>query len=376
MERMPGLDGLRGLAILGILAFHERAVLATSGVEGAVRRVFDYGWLAVDLFFVLSGFLITGILLDSLKRIPAGGISGYFKTFYIRRSLRIFPIYYVYLAVAAMEWKAYQRVGSVGIWWYVLYIDNWKPGHGSLDWEFAHLWSLAVEEQFYLAWPLVVLLSSRKHLVKVCLGTIACVACIRLVLHFGLHVSDEGIYRTTICRMDSFAIGALAMHMTRSYRELLVRHGLKIYAAAAIFCLSGMAVLDSPMGNTIGWCAISMGFGLLVAIIALSPARVVQWAPLRRIGLVSYSMYLFHQVAYTNIWGAIARPLNLKAGLLNPVGHGIYLIAGTGAIYALAEFTFRFIEAPFQEMRKRFDDIPRDSLTTSRLPQESARQSF
>jgi len=365
---MPGLDGLRGLAILSILAFHERAAFATSGVEGVVRRVFDYGWLAVDLFFVLSGFLITGILLDALTRIPAGGVSGYFRTFYIRRSLRIFPIYYVYLAVAAIEWACYRRGGSVGIWWYLLYIDNWKPGHGSLDWEFAHLWSLAVEEQFYLVWPLVILLAGRKHLVKVCLGTLAGVVAIRLVFHFVLHLSDEGIYRTTICRMDSFAIGALATVMAGSYRELLIRHRLKIYAAATVFCLSGMGALDFPIGNTIGWCVISIGFGLLVMIVAVSPLRAFEWAPLRRIGVVSYSMYLFHQVVYTNIWDAIARPLHIKAGASNLAGHAIYVIAGAGAIYALAEFTFRFIESPFQQMKKRFGEIPSCSLAAPLVP--------
>jgi peptidoglycan/LPS O-acetylase OafA/YrhL len=365
---MPGLDGLRGLAILSILVFHERAAFATSGAEGVLRRVFDYGWLAVDLFFVLSGFLITGILLDALAQVPSGGVSRYFSTFYIRRSLRIFPIYYVYLAVAAMEWAYYRRAGSAGIWWYLLYIDNWKLGHGSLDWEFAHLWSLAVEEQFYLVWPLVVLLAGRKHLAKVCLGTVACVVAIRLVLHFVLHMSDEGIYRTTICRMDSFAIGALATIMARSSREFLIRHRLKIYAAALILCLSGMAALDSPLGNTIGSCAISIGFGLLVMIVAVSPWRAFEWTPLRRIGIVSYSMYLFHQVVYTNIWGAVARPLHITAGTPNLMGHVTYLIAGALAIYALAEFTFRFIESPFQVMKKRFGDIPTRSLATAAVP--------
>jgi hypothetical protein len=150
------------LAILLVLAFHCRVAFSgTQEIPLPILRVLDLGWSGVDLFFVLSGFLITGILLDSRES------HGYFRTFYARRVLRIFPLFFAYLFLVlvvfryAWIWYSGRDLWSAtNPWWYFSYLLNWKPDHGYNDLYLGHLWSLAIEEQFYLVWPLVVWLLS------------------------------------------------------------------------------------------------------------------------------------------------------------------------------------------------------------------------
>ena len=171
--REPVLDGIRGLAIFAVLWHH---LVTFSGLEPAVRldyhlwRTGSWGWVGVDLFFVLSGFLITGILYDSRS-------SGrYYFNFFGRRALRILPLYYGVLAVAFLVVPAFLAPRSAEALtrdqaWYWLYLinvkfafDGWpEPAY------LGHFWSLAIEEQFYLIWPLVVRMLSRRRLLLVCM---------------------------------------------------------------------------------------------------------------------------------------------------------------------------------------------------------------
>jgi len=153
---IPALDGIRGLAILMVMLFHYGGNLErTNPIGRLVGGLFSFGWSGVDLFFVLSGFLITGILLDSRNA------ENYFSSFYARRVLRIFPAYYVSLALLLLILPMLDPPLRLSLpsdqWMYVFYAQNWVgifdyPGRGLLT----PYWSLAVEEQFYLVWPLVV----------------------------------------------------------------------------------------------------------------------------------------------------------------------------------------------------------------------------
>jgi peptidoglycan/LPS O-acetylase OafA/YrhL len=172
--RLPTLDGLRGVAILLVLLSHltlYSEMSTTTLLDRAYQRATLAGWVGVDLFFVLSGFLITGILLD-LK-----GSSRFFRTFYARRVLRIFPLYYAFLAIfyialpqllsskdQVLRLLADQK-------WYWLYLQNLQMARDGwpVPKYLAHFWSLAVEEQFYLIWPLGVLKYGRRGLIAVCL---------------------------------------------------------------------------------------------------------------------------------------------------------------------------------------------------------------
>src|SRR4051794_16589890 len=188
--RIPALDGVRGCAILGDLVAHAFASLPGSAS----------GVLGVDLFFVLSGFLITGILLDTRER------PDYFRSFYTRHALRLFPLAFLYLGVVAALPLIHQLLGVHGAsyyegswWWYTLYVSNLKPSHGARDpylWQF---WSLSVEEQFYLLWPLVIWWLGRKRLPWVCFFIVGASLLLRCVWVLQ-GVDRDTIYRHTLTR--------------------------------------------------------------------------------------------------------------------------------------------------------------------------------
>src|SRR4051812_15765629 len=216
-QHIPALDGVRGLAILLVLIFHFSQLGYTpnpTGFRAVLQKATAAGWIGVDLFFVLSGFLITSILVE------AKGSQGYFRNFYMRRVLRIFPLYYGVLAVAAVLGLVFydrlpQEYRNVfhyqgGLW---AYLQNFIR----IDWMgFTHFWSLAVEEHFYLVWPALVFFLSRRAAMGVCVALIAAAIAIRTgrVLN---HAEIEATYTWTFCRMDCLAIGsllALAIHGT------------------------------------------------------------------------------------------------------------------------------------------------------------------
>src|SRR6266550_2788258 len=174
-SRIASLDGLRGCAILLVLLFHftARAPYPTDHASIRLQSVFDLGWSGVDLFFVLSGFLITGLLID------AKGSAGYFKVFYARRALRILPLYYgtlvvmfvlPYLLTSVMN-PTYITPFRDQIWYWG-YLQNYHYLTNAWSDIAGPFWTLAIEEQFYLVWPLVVLLLSRKHLLRLCFAVI------------------------------------------------------------------------------------------------------------------------------------------------------------------------------------------------------------
>ena len=180
---VPALDGVRGLAILMVIVFHVTKTLPSMHVEipHAAFRLLCLGQTGVDLFFVLSGFLITGILLDTKN------MSGRFVKFYGRRILRIFPLYYVVLLAGVLI--TIETTGQIsrqhGIPWIWLfsYLGNVPPTRGVDDPCFGHFWSLAVEEQFYLIWPAVVyLLPQRLWACHECMAMIVTAPVSRLVI--------------------------------------------------------------------------------------------------------------------------------------------------------------------------------------------------
>ena len=242
-QHLPGLDGLRGVAILAVLCHHlvmpNYPVGIPAGMAGVVikcfYRCFDIGWWGVDLFFVLSGFLITGILLESK------GTAHYFGNFYARRALRIFPLYYGLLALLfiVLPWLAANP--ATGAWtqrhaadllevsqanaplqsWLWLYVSNIRMALASTGWAFPslnHFWSLAVEEHFYLAWPLLVFCCSTRTLARVCLAVAAAALLCRAAFLAG-GLSPAYIYVLSPCRFDALALGSFVAALTRLWSE-------------------------------------------------------------------------------------------------------------------------------------------------------------
>jgi peptidoglycan/LPS O-acetylase OafA/YrhL len=212
---MP-LDGVRGLAVLIVVIHYSVWIAETSQLllMKLTSSILATGWVGVQLFFVLSGFLITGILLD------AKGKARYFSSFYFRRMLRIFPRYCIVVALILVvaprlawneAWADAVRQGHRWAHWF--YVQNWitsSPGFDALS----HTWSLAVEEQFYLVWPLVVWLLGRRGLTWLCGFAMAGTPCISLALRQS-GWDPNTAYEFTIARWDALAAGALVAILVR-----------------------------------------------------------------------------------------------------------------------------------------------------------------
>ena len=242
-KHFPALDGLRGLAILLVLATHYVMVAPTANwFERGIKSICNHGWAGVDLFFVLSGFLITGILYD------CKGQESYFKNFYARRTLRVFPLYYGFLAVLLLVMLAVKLSSNwvsdaphlANLWrvqpylWTYTFNIACAFGHGSAH--LGQLWSLSVEEQFYLIWPLVIFACSRKTAMRVCVVLIFTALLLRLVLT--LFVPQVDVYFLTPTRMDPLAMGALAALLIRAPGRL----NISVRTVAGIF-LAASALL-------------------------------------------------------------------------------------------------------------------------------------
>ena len=236
--RYPALDGLRGAAILMVMACHYAMQVPGKGVfaRGA-QAVALKGWAGVDLFFVLSGFLITGILYD------AKGQSHYFRNFYARRTLRIFPLYYGILVVELLILLVI-KFGFPHAW---LHLHNPQKLWAAMPWLWTyttnigqsffhlhtvlegHFWSLAVEEQFYLVWPLLVFLLPWHGLIKACAALVVTAFLVRAAL--AANASSFAAYSLTPCQFDALGLGALAALLVRDKARYAM---LKRYAPKAL----------------------------------------------------------------------------------------------------------------------------------------------
>src|SRR4030095_15269756 len=197
LKRLAVIDGLRALAILMVLGFHLWGLLpglsggkATAQLDAYLARLFGVGWAGVDLLFVVSGFLLTGNLYD------ARGSPTYFRSFYARRFLRVFPLYYVFLAVllfivpwfsslaSSLQINALRKV-QLYYWTYTVnFAGSLRATSNGIPLAYTHIWSLCVEEQFYLVWPAIVLYAGdRRRLMRLFLGLMAIALVTRFVAH-------------------------------------------------------------------------------------------------------------------------------------------------------------------------------------------------
>jgi peptidoglycan/LPS O-acetylase OafA/YrhL len=298
---LPALDGLRGLAILMVTVYRFSIGPQYSGLPGgALFSALRRGDLGVDLFFVLSGFLITGILFD------AKGRDGYFRNFYARRALRIFPLYYgiLFVALVAMpallgsagELFSEARVNQAWLWPYAANLlvasrNAWCLGF------FDHFWSLSVEEHFYLLWPLVIFFCSRRAAMFFSLATVAAAVFGRMVcIRLGGDVAGQTF---TLFRMDGLALGGFLALAARG-EQGLERLVPWAYAAAlaCVAALVGISQLESVPTLGLPLFIVAGIFGaLLVLAVASRPATC--WGALWRskllgfFGKYSYGMYVF-----------------------------------------------------------------------------------
>ncbi|HEX7185058.1 MAG TPA: acyltransferase [Thermoanaerobaculia bacterium] len=364
--RIPSLDGLRGIAILLVLVMHFTLYGGpppSSPADAAFYQTAAAGWIGVDLFFVLSGFLITGILWD------ARGSEGYFRGFYARRCLRIFPLYYAALLIflvllpALLSEHSGLRAAKQDAAWYWTYLSNVQiaregwPAFGALG----HFWSLAVEEQFYLVWPAVVFLLGRRALMAACLGCIALCPLLRLGLHLAGHATAA--YTLTPARMDALAVGALLALAARGPHGLS-RLSRRAGPAAAALGL-GLAALcawksglpsEDPAVSVLGGSLLAGLFGALLVLAVTSQAwsGALSLSGLVVFGRYSYALYvLHHPLLFLKPEGLSASALPRLWGSQLP-GRLLFIAAATGVCLGLAWLSWHLLERRFLELKNRF----------------------
>ncbi|MDQ2639167.1 MAG: acyltransferase [Pseudomonadota bacterium] len=362
----PFLDGLRGLAVLLVITHNINAFNGADKFERIPAVISHAGWIGVQIFFVLSGFLITHQLLQSR------GATNYFSSFYMRRALRIFPLYFLALTIglfvvphfAAIEAENAETFSQAP--WLWVFLSNWtQPFHGTV-YLFSHFWSLAVEEQFYLIWPAVIFVCARgARVLHVCIAIVIIAfvcRCLTMLFDMPTHVA----YMTTVCRMDALAIGAAAAWLLPSLRgrpELQVTGNLAwlTCTAALLGCalLTRVFDLEQPLTITVGYLVIALVTGCMILIScdtydgAALPAltrRVMSVSVLRSVGRYSYAMYVIH-FPLLLLTERPARSALASAGLDSPV---IFLAAFTFLTYLLGVVSYHLFERHFLALKLRF----------------------
>jgi peptidoglycan/LPS O-acetylase OafA/YrhL len=359
---IPGLDGVRGVAILFVL-FHHFGLNYPTGtrVDSAIAGLFGFMWCGVDLFFVLSGFLITGILIESR------GAANYFTAFYMRRVLRIFPLFYLFLAVwFGLAPVLFPRLGlrTDQQLWYLFYLANWIP----LDKQshfLSHLWSLAVEEQFYFVWPLVMWALPTKWLGRACLLAAALAVAVRA----GLAVTGASptlAYEITPARMDSLAIGGLCAVALRSPRghELFRRLWrpvllVSLVALVVELALAGSTSTDPLATRTVGFSLLAVASACLVTGTVLNSGgssiwqRLIESRWLRVFGKYSYAIYLLHFPLVI----AVFHSQRLASWQWPRSRHIEFIVTGIAVSLALAMLSWQFVEKPCLRLKSYFSVV-------------------
>jgi peptidoglycan/LPS O-acetylase OafA/YrhL len=355
------LDGLRGIAILLVMLHH---FWPTRGILAPWKPLAHLGWIGVDLFFVISGFLITGILLDT-RESPR-----YFRNFYARRALRIFPLYYLFLALAFLliplaqggPWWESEFVSTSGSpLWYVLYGSNVREaitGHEPA-YVLAPLWSLSIEEQFYLSFPLVVVLVSPRSLRRLLLALVLLAPLWRTVTMLLWPANERIQYLATFSRMDVLALGGILALLFRSKEMLLLRPAttrrlllLALAGCGIAFALTGLD-RTQPFCRTAGYSLVGLLFALLICWTAqnrgLPATGWLRFGPLCSLGTICYGTYLLQRPAEV-IVGKLASRVGLASDLDSLPGLFVKCVAAVG----IAFLSWNCFEKPLLSLKRRF----------------------
>ncbi len=374
----PALDGLRALAVLMVFFEHYQA---------SNYLALNWGWAGVDVFFVLSGFLITGILYDT-RDAPRR-----FRTFYARRTLRIFPLYYAVLLFGVVLTPVFHWIWNPAWVLWFAYLGNYARfvylasplfPMGAIEHLIAqahiqrmpalflgHFWSLAVEEQFYLVWPFIVFsVRDRVRLRNLCVVICCLTLAARIVCAFAVpqrYLAAELLYRVTPLRADALLIGGLvALCLRGPEAEAIRRLGrpiLAVFGAGFLLWdllyrqLSGVhhfyhPYAGAPVLTTIGYTLIDI-FSAALIVSILQPSgflfRVFSMKWPRRLGMMSYGFYVFHDMFHP-LWHVIVYS-HVQFGRK---AEACVTLLGLVSTVVLSYLSFRFLETPFLRLKDRF----------------------
>jgi peptidoglycan/LPS O-acetylase OafA/YrhL len=336
--RIPELDALRGIAVVMVLLCH-------------LPRDYWFGRTGVDLFFVLSGFLITGIILRNRKN------SGFLKVFYIRRALRIFPIYYLcFLGMLLVNSLRNHPHAIDGIWYYLTYTQKvpsyWGGTTPPVKISVGHTWTLAIEEQFYLIWPMVLVCMNVRWVPVLCP--------LLIILSCSLRAKGLEPY-VLFSHTDGLALGGLLAWLEHAYGTR-IRNSLNV--AYWLCCVGGFTIYYT-LWNTrppelTGKMLVASNAGILVVSLAYfgligliqgqsgsSRLAMLRWIPLISLGTISYGLYLYHWIIYEHL------DTYFKFGLT--LGDPWWLDGlKLTFTFAAAILSWKFIESPILRLKDWF----------------------
>jgi peptidoglycan/LPS O-acetylase OafA/YrhL len=358
---MPELDALRGIAVIGVLFYHglywARDLTPYSPWQARVLELMSIGQFGVNLFFVLSGFLITGVLLDSRSRLD------YFKRFYFRRALRILPAYYLTLLLLVL----FSLTSAKFLLMSMLYSSNLSPMFG-IALSYPVLWSLAVEEHFYLIWPMAAKRVSPEKLLWILGAILVLTPLSRFIYHqhaVATNTVGAGYGFYTWNNLDGLALGSIIAVIVR--RSDWDREKTILLVCVLALIAISIAGIGLPFGittrrNAVGdalqyvpWNFASAAF--LVGFMFIGSGkwgRITRPSLLIFFGYISYGLYLYHLlafIAYNWIANKIGVKLDVKLSLWVDAWLRM-LLAGSGAV-AVAYFSRRYLEDPFLGLKRR-----------------------
>ena len=355
--------------MLSVFVYHLILLGGSAGTtlaDRALRAVGLAGWLGVDLFFVLSGFLITGILLETRGR------PGWLRRFYLRRAFRIIPAYYLALALLLAVQLTGREFNLASFGWTASWLTNiliGRDGWSALPTTMHHYWSLAVEEQFYLLWPFAVALLSRRALLVLCAGLVVDASLLRVGLAQSSHMAAS--YVLLPARSDGLAVGAIFALLAQGEggMEALARWlRWPIVAASAVIVTIVVVNRNFAADDTL-----VLGFGLAAVVILAGClmvlgmvrgqggawGRLLEARPLRLLGTYSYAIYLWHQpvILWLTAMGLSAAVLPRVAGSDLP---GLLLLGAVAAAASLglALLSWRLVEGPAAQLKERLTARP------------------
>jgi peptidoglycan/LPS O-acetylase OafA/YrhL len=361
MRHLAGLDGVRAIAILIVVAYHTlQNVPRPTFAQNLLLHVAAQGWVGVDLFFVLSGFLITGILLDTRDRDHP------FRTFYSRRVLRILPVYVAYLLFSLFLGS---RLGGMhtdevaqlhrnqGWFWsytvnILIALRSWKASGFSMT----HLWSLSVEEQFYVLWPVVVLWTSPPTVRRVAIGCVIAAELFRLIFILA-GVGAQVNFFLLPTRMDTLAAGAFlacAFRDARLWTRVLTARRPVLIVSAAILASVMMyrhtIATQEPLEQLLAFPAI-VGLASVVVCSACVSTGWLSNGILRFIAKISYGMYVWHIMILRHVFESALLPDSASPQLMW-FYYAKILVAAIAGTIVIATLSWYMIEQPFLRLKR------------------------